>query len=328
MSKKESGGLSFLVVVLWGLIAVALFALLRTFVGQSPASPVSEGGASPTDPISTSTSTPPATQTSEPSLTPTPAPPPPLVGMVLPDAPFPEKLVPFWEGPIVIGYSVEGRPLEVYRFGTGDRKVMVVAGIHGGYEANTIALADELIAYIVEHPDVISEDSTLYLLRALNPDGLARLPDTLEGRANANGVDLNRNWGVDWQPEWELEGCWSYRPLSAGDYAASEPETLALMGFLLENPVVALVSYHSAAPGIYPAGEPRDPDSVDLARALSGASGYPYPGTYLGCQLTGTLVDWVASIGPAAVDVELTDHQATDFEQNLALLQALLVWQP
>jgi hypothetical protein len=52
---------------------------------------------------------------------------------------------PFLRGPITIGTSVAGRDLEVFQFGSGDSHRMIVAGIHGGYEGNTIRLADELI---------------------------------------------------------------------------------------------------------------------------------------------------------------------------------------
>ncbi len=54
---------------------------------------------------------------------------------------------------MVIGYSVSGRPLEVYTFGNGEKQRMIVAGIHGGYEWNTIALADELITHINDNPE-------------------------------------------------------------------------------------------------------------------------------------------------------------------------------
>ena len=76
--------------------------------------------------------------------------------------------------PQVIGYSVSGRPIEVYIFGNGESQRMIVAGIHGGYEWNTIALADELITHIYENPEIIPSDVTLYILRNLNPDGDAR----------------------------------------------------------------------------------------------------------------------------------------------------------
>ena len=70
---------------------------------------------------------------------------------------------------------------------------MIVAGIHGGYESNTIELADELIDYLDNYPEIVPPDQTLYILRALNPDGLARSKG-FGGRANENNVDINRNF--------------------------------------------------------------------------------------------------------------------------------------
>ncbi|RME88965.1 MAG: hypothetical protein D6770_05740, partial [Anaerolineae bacterium] len=99
-------------------------------------------------------------------------------------------VVPTGERPITIGYSVSGRPLEVYVFGNGETEKMIVAGIHGGNEWNTIALADELILYLSEHPETVPPDVTLYILRNLNPDGEARAHG-IEGRVNDHGVDLN-----------------------------------------------------------------------------------------------------------------------------------------
>src|SRR5918996_6518594 len=43
--------------------------------------------------------------------------------------------------PTIIGFSLGARPIEVYRFGAGEKEYLIVAGIHGGYEWNTIALA-------------------------------------------------------------------------------------------------------------------------------------------------------------------------------------------
>ena len=89
----------------------------------------------------------------------------------------------------VIGYTVEGRPLEVYTFGYGKHERMIVAGIHGGDEWNTIALADQLIVYLNQNPQVIPDDVTLYTLHNINPDGEARAHGK-EGRLNHNRVDL------------------------------------------------------------------------------------------------------------------------------------------
>ncbi len=41
---------------------------------------------------------------------------------------------------------------------------------------------------------------------------------------------------------------------------------------------------------------------------------------------TGQLVDWVSNQGIAGVDVELTNHQDSDFEINLAILSVFLDW--
>jgi len=93
-----------------------------------------------------------------------------------------------------------------YKYGIRVGTQMIVAGIHGGYEWNTIALADELIAYLNDHPERIPKDVTLYILHDLNPDGLAR-GRTSDGRANANNVDLNHNWPYHWAADWSREDC-------------------------------------------------------------------------------------------------------------------------
>ena len=250
----------------------------------------------------------------------------PSATLPLTSPPLP-SLTPFDGLATVIGYSVEGRPLEVVRFGYGIHKRMIIAGIHGGNEWNTVALADELIVHLRRHPQLLPEGVALYVLRSLNPDGEARA-HTSDGRTNANGVDLNRNFAVGWRADWPRRGCWTLRPVTAGAYPASEPETQAVMLFLQEHPVEALIDYHSAALGIFPAGDPPDPRSVSLAQAIEDVTPYSYPPIDTGCEFSGTLVDWAASLGAAAVDLELSNHTDTDFDINLRVLDVLLNWQP
>jgi protein MpaA len=226
---------------------------------------------------------------------------------------------------IVIGHSVRNRSIEVFRFGVGKKERMIVAGIHGGNEWNTIALADEMIEYLILHPDFVPTDTSLYILRSLNPDGEA-IGHKAEGRANANGVDLNRNFEVNWKSSWKTEGCWVDLPVSAGSAPGSEPETQALMKFLLARHVEALVSYHSAGLGIFPSGDPPDPTSIRLAQAIAKASGYRYPPVNTGCEYTGSLVDWAQQHGVTAVDLELSVHDRTEFDRNLKILTLLLTW--
>ena len=226
---------------------------------------------------------------------------------------------------VTIGYSVSGRPIEVYIFGNGEREKMIVAGIHGGYEWNTIALADELIRHIFDNPDIIPSDVTLYILRNLNPDGDAR-DHGIDGRVNDHGVDLNRNFPSNWAKTWDRRGCWSLTPTTGGTGPGSEPETRALMYFLQSRNVETLISYHSAALGVFPGGVPWEADSKKFAKALSKATGYPYPPIDTGCVYTGTLADYAVDLGITAVDMELATHKYTDFEENLKALEVLLNW--
>jgi protein MpaA len=228
---------------------------------------------------------------------------------------------------LVIGRSVQNRPIEVYRFGNGSKERMIVAGIHGGDEGNTIALAEELIAYLRRHPRTVPPGYTLYILRSLNPDG-ELLGNVNEARLNGNGVDLNRNFDVGWKSEWRSTGC-SSGPGTAGSGPGSEPETQALKDFLRSRQVEVLISYHSAYLGVFPSGEPAHPESIRLAQAIHDISNYPYPPVRSGCEYTGTLVDWAASNGVmAAVDLELNSGVDTELETNLGVLSLLLSFEP
>lgn len=263
--------------------------------------------------IAATTPQPSATRTVSPTLSPTSTP------TLSPPAGTPT--------PIVIGTSVAGRPLQVFTFGTGPSKRMIVAGMHGGYEWNTIALADELIQVLTARSELIPGNVTLYILRSLNPDGEAR-SKSYKGRANENLVDLNRNFPSHWQREWPLDGCWTYTFVIGGSDPASEPETKALMNFLLTHQVEALINYHSAALGIFPGGQPPDGASIRLAEAVAQVSEYPYPPIDTGCTYTGQLIDWASDEKIAAVDIELTNHQETDLWMNLKVIQRFLTWSP
>jgi predicted deacylase len=263
----------------------------------------------PPTPTPSPTNTPTPTQTPTPTVTPTETSTP----------------IPFSEGPITIGKSVKGLPLEVYRFGTGPTERLIVAGMHGGNEYNTVQLAEQLMAYLNQHPETVPPDVTLYILHDLNPDGVARALNYL-GRANANGVDLNRNWPANWQKDWTRTGCWTTTYVTGGTGPASEPETKALMAFIQSHHFDALINYHSAALGIFPGGIPISDASKRLAQAVAAVTTYHYPPIDTGCEYTGGMVDWTANLSIASLDLELTNHTDTDFDMNLRVLNVLLNW--
>ncbi len=228
-------------------------------------------------------------------------------------------------GASVVGFSVQGRPIQAYAFGQGRTQYLIVAGIHGGYESNTVDLANQLVVYLSAHPEAVPGGDTLFIIPDMNPDAVARGRNA-DARVNADGVDLNRNFPSDnWVSTWDHTPCWNLRPTTGGPYGGSEPETRAIMGFIGSHRIQAMISYHSAALGIFPGGLPWQTASEDLAQTLSKQTGYPFPPIDTGCTYTGTLADWAVEHGAgAAVDMELSNHQDAEFGRNLKALQALL----
>lgn len=74
--------------------------------------------------------------------------------------------------PQVIGRSVEGRPIEAYTFGEGKTHLLLVGGIHGGYEWNSVLLAWTVKDWLAGHPEAIPPSLKVTVIPALNPDGV------------------------------------------------------------------------------------------------------------------------------------------------------------
>ncbi|MFP4549221.1 MAG: M14 family metallopeptidase [Spirochaetales bacterium] len=236
-----------------------------------------------------------------------------------------------------IGRSVEGRAIVVRRLGAGSKHVIIVGGIHGGYEANSILLTRELFEYYAANPEEIPVDLTLHFIENMNPDGLYRVTggvpveqfdfrsaDIVPGRFNANGVDLNRNWDGDWQPT----SFWGTRVVSAGSAPFSEPETQAVRGYFERVAPVVSVFYQSAADGLWYSGADEAwAPSRTLAEIYSAASGYRLPEPDAGpvaYEITGSADDYFVEIRHRNLTVELRTRFSTEFERNLRGLRAIL----
>jgi protein MpaA len=126
---------------------------------------------------------------------------------------------------VVVGHSVQHRPIDVVHVaGTGPR-ILVVGCIHGNEPAG-IAIVRALER---THPR-----ADLWLVPALNPDGLAA-----GTRQNAHGVDLNRNFPSLWQ-RFGRPGSTYY----SGPRPFSEPETRAARDLILRIKPRYTVWYH------------------------------------------------------------------------------------
>ena len=182
-----------------------------------------------------------------------------------------------------VGTTVQGRSIEViHRLDTTGARmsdddparivVLVVGVIHGNEQAG-LDVVDELRAMA---PDDIPANVDLYLMPALNVDGLV-----MNKRQNANGVDLNRNFPYKWGPIAQL-GNWEY----AGPSGASEPETQAMVAYVEELRPDLTVWFHQDAFSIAPSTGPDKLVREEYARLtglpLEGVPG----GTYTGVAAT------------------------------------------
>jgi hypothetical protein len=239
----------------------------------------------------------------------------------------------------IIGYSVQGRPLEAIRLGNGPNWYILVGAIHGGTECHTGALVESLLTRA--EAELVEPSVTLYFLPWINPDGCV-----LDSRRNANGVDLNRNWQTaDWLTNAEGPGgpVWG----SGGPHPFSEPETVALRDWLLglrqqpHQEPIRLIAYHAAVPEtglVQPgSGEQGQPTRTTeaLAQAYARTALYRYSAEWVGAYtITGEFAHWATNNGFVAIDVELPDHGLPDMvpagwrdshlETNLRALKAIL----
>ena len=235
-----------------------------------------------------------------------------------------------------IGLSVEGRKIEAYTFGSSTKNLVLVGGIHGGYEWNSVLLAYKFINYFTANPQVIPAGLTVTVIPSANPDGVFavtgkegeftvsdvknNLPNGT-GRFNAHSVDLNRNFACQWQ----ATSTWKGNLVSAGTSAFSEPEALALKNFVAKNNLVAAVFLHSQSNAVY-ASQCNNgilTGTRDIMNVYSKATGYPAVDVFNSYAITGAVEDWLASINIPAITVELSTHESIEWEKNLAGVKAL-----
>jgi len=238
----------------------------------------------------------------------------------------------------VIGTSVEGRKIESYTFGKGETNILLVGGIHGGYEWNSVLLAYQFIDYYTTNPTSVPGNITLTIVPSANPDGLFdvtqkegrfSIADTQNentttgfGRFNANGVDLNRNFDCKWQPE----STWRGNLVPAGTEAFSEPESQAVRSVVSSTNPKAVLFFHSQAGSIY-ASECENgilPVTREVMDTYSKASGYKSVDVFDSYPVTGDVEGWLASIGIPAITIELETHETVEWSKNFAGVEAVL----
>ena len=164
------------------------------------------------------------------------------------------------------GYSESGKEILMLTMGKGEKRVLVVGGIHAREHITTKYLLRCIEDYCFEYEKgsgifggynlkQLLDEYTIYIIPCVNPDGLeiisgrmkanknVRISDMSEYKANYNGVDLNRNFPLAW--EQIKNGVTSPSSFYFKGYtAASESETKTLMALCNENNFDFALSIH------------------------------------------------------------------------------------
>jgi murein peptide amidase A len=137
--------------------------------------------------------------------------------------------------PGVFGHSAKGRAIVAYERGDRAAPVTLVVGVIHGSEPAGLAVIRRLRTM------PLPAGVHLWLVPTVNPDGLAA-----GTRQNSHGVDLNRNWPVDWKHNgvpWD--GYYS------GPRPMSEPENRAMRAFILRVKPALTIWYHQPLDVVY-----------------------------------------------------------------------------
>jgi protein MpaA len=152
---------------------------------------------------------------------------------------------------LVIGHSVQHRPITLVHVAGDGPRVLVVGCIHGNEPAGIAVV--RALERTHSHVD-------LWLVPVLNPDGLA--DDT---RQNAHGVDLNRNFPSLWQ-RFGRPGSTYY----SGTRPFSEPETRVARALILRIKPQVTIWFHQHLDVVWAYGR-----STAAGRRYARLSGLP-----------------------------------------------------
>lgn len=213
------------------------------------------------------------------------------------------------------GNSLLGAPLLYFPAPSPDRDSgLIIAGTHGDETAAVVALSCALRS-------ISAAQQRHHVVLAVNPDGCQ-----LGLRANAGGVDLNRNFpAANWQHgetvyRWNSAARERDVILSTGDTPGSEPETQALCRLIHRLQPAWVVSLHE------PLGCVEDPMSTALGERLAQTLTLPLV-TSVGYETPGSFGSWCRERDLSCITVELPPISADEASEcYLSALVELLCY--
>ncbi len=239
---------------------------------------------------------------------------------------YPENIV--WKS---IGTTLEGRMIPMVILGNKDKAkhfVFVQSTLHAREYMGSQMLM-KMVEYYAMNPSLL-RDTCFYIVPMANPDGVCIVQTgaasctntdyiqfvngqghTSQWKANARGVDLNRNWNA----------CWEYvdlRGYTAPSYEfwkgyapETEPEVLAMKQASTEKNFELFLNIHQQGNIIYCGSDLAAPEinaaSNDWAGMMKQINGYRICGTGNNGKLSyGTFADYVCqSLGKPSVTLEV-----------------------
>ena len=217
-----------------------------------------------------------------------------------------------------IGTSVQGRDITLLTLGTGERKVLIVAGMHSKesiavtftmrcIEEYAQAMTDGKMLGRYNVKKLLSE-YTLYFVPLLNPDGMdialgleqpeytdqpLTEDDLSDYKNNANGVNLNRNFPF----EWGHDGVNTTTPDArsyAGASAGSEPETQAIISLCSQHEFEWMFNMHCKGHMVFYQDEVNETTqrSMNIAARLAGRCDFVLNNESTPYEISGGLENW------------------------------------
>jgi protein MpaA len=184
---------------------------------------------------------------------------------------------------MVFGHSHERRPIAGTVHGGGPDTHLVFGVIHGN-EPLGKPLLERLEKHLDRRPELL-DGRRVVVIPVLNPDGLAR-----GTRANARGVDLNRNFPA---------GNWTPAPRH-GRSPASEAETRVLLELIRRFRPSRILAVHSPLHCVN-----YDGPAEEIAEEMARAAGYPLRES-IGYETPGSLGSYAGrDLGIPSITLEI-----------------------
>ncbi len=218
-----------------------------------------------------------------------------------------------------IGYSVQGRAIPAYYFGSGGTTILFTGGIHGS-EPSSVSTMWAWVYYLQAYGNIIPADKRVVIVPNANPDGGAT-----GNRYNANNVNLGRNFPTaNWKSEIQTYN--GSLPGGGGLSAGSEPEAQALINLTRQLRPRLEVSFHAQGSLV---GANKYADSVAIGDVYASTTGYRTmyynAEAVMGYEMTGEYEDWMGEeMGIPAILIELPTTSGNYLNSQLPALKKML----